>query len=453
MAGNDNPEAELRRLQTMLDWRIPSARHLTVSLEALERALGTMRLSEYWTGESAELASAEIDDVRAKLTLIAEQIRIVDDVIARANTLRKDLADVELPSGEVDPFWENAVRIGSTVVHPVLGPLAADTALDAIGDFLGGQRREAARAAVARVSAEMDAATKDLRRPIEVLKDVKFRDTDATQRTADVDITPVGPITGIDPNLPGGGGGGSTFPGPSTPTVPTDPSVPMDPWSPPNPPVDPPTDTWPPTDPPTDPWPPTNPPTDPWTLTDPTGPNGPGDEDPTVDYPGDGVIPVLDPPGTGTGTGTGPGGYTGGTTGGTGGTGLTGVVGGGAGAAAIAASSKIAGFGSMGTLGGAGMGAASSAGLKAGGGLLGNTAVAGTGSPAGAAGGRGVGGSGAASGGRPGVGMMRGAGGDDDEKEKRPGLGGPIAPKLEDDEERGPRAKGAQAGSRDDHDL
>jgi hypothetical protein len=46
---------------------------------------------------------------------------------------------------------------------------------------------------------------------------------------------------------------------------------------------------------------------------------------------------------------------------------------------------------------------------------------------------------------------MGGAGGaDEEEKAKRSGLGGPIAPKLEDDEEAGPRAKGARAGSRDE---
>jgi len=49
------------------------------------------------------------------------------------------------------------------------------------------------------------------------------------------------------------------------------------------------------------------------------------------------------------------------------------------------------------------------------------------------------------------MGMMGGAGGDEEEKAKRSGLGGPVAPKLEDEEERGPRAKSAQAGSRDDH--
>lgn len=48
--------------------------------------------------------------------------------------------------------------------------------------------------------------------------------------------------------------------------------------------------------------------------------------------------------------------------------------------------------------------------------------------------------------------MMGGRGKNDDpNKEKRSGLGGPIAPKLEDEGEAGPRARGARAGSRDSH--
>ena len=49
------------------------------------------------------------------------------------------------------------------------------------------------------------------------------------------------------------------------------------------------------------------------------------------------------------------------------------------------------------------------------------------------------------------MGMMGAGGADEEHKAKRSGLGGPIAPKLEDEEERGPRAKSAQAGSRDEH--
>lgn len=46
-------------------------------------------------------------------------------------------------------------------------------------------------------------------------------------------------------------------------------------------------------------------------------------------------------------------------------------------------------------------------------------------------------------------GMMGGAAGDDEKRRERSGLGGPIAPKLENDEETGPRSRSAQAGSRD----
>jgi hypothetical protein len=45
-------------------------------------------------------------------------------------------------------------------------------------------------------------------------------------------------------------------------------------------------------------------------------------------------------------------------------------------------------------------------------------------------------------------GAGQGAGRDRDRQEGR-GLGGPIAPHLEDDEERGPRSESAGAGGRD----
>lgn len=50
--------------------------------------------------------------------------------------------------------------------------------------------------------------------------------------------------------------------------------------------------------------------------------------------------------------------------------------------------------------------------------------------------------------------MMMGAGGgtgSEDKKRSRSGLGGPIAPRLEDDEEPLPRSKGSRAGSREDN--
>jgi len=42
--------------------------------------------------------------------------------------------------------------------------------------------------------------------------------------------------------------------------------------------------------------------------------------------------------------------------------------------------------------------------------------------------------------------MMGGGGGD--EREKRSGLGGPLAPKLDDEDDMAPRSTGASAGGR-----
>ncbi len=61
-------------------------------------------------------------------------------------------------------------------------------------------------------------------------------------------------------------------------------------------------------------------------------------------------------------------------------------------------------------------------------------------------------GAGAATGMRGGM-MMSGGGQGSEQKKKRPrsGLGGPIAPRLEDDEEPMQRSKGSRAGSRDEN--
>ncbi|MBX3094851.1 MAG: hypothetical protein KF680_10005 [Cryobacterium sp.] len=110
---------------------------------------------------------------------------------------------------------------------------------------------------------------------------------------------------------------------------------------------------------------------------------------------------------------------------------------GGAGAAALAAGARLSGAGlGTGSAGGLGAGGLGAGGLGAGG--LGG---AGGGGLAGAAGAAGRGG------GTP-MGMM-GGGGAGSDKEKRRGLGGPMAPKLEDDEELGPRSAAAGAGGRD----
>ncbi|MGK3948466.1 hypothetical protein [Microbacterium sp. K2] len=181
-----------------------------------------------------------------------------------------------------------------------------------------------------------------------------------------------------------------------------------------------------------------------------TGGSGSGGAgDPSVDSPIGGTLPGY------------PGGSSGGggglLSGGSGGSGTLGAaVVGGAGAAALmgARSASLSGTSGASLFGGGGSGAGAGA-ATAGRGLLGMSGATGpggfgvAGSASGSASGA-AGGSAAGAGGRSmAPGMMGGASGDDDKRRERSGLGGPIAPKLEDDEETGPRSRSAQAGSRD----
>lgn len=175
------------------------------------------------------------------------------------------------------------------------------------------------------------------------------------------------------------------------------------------------------------------------------GTGGSGGSPPSVDSPSGGTLPGY--PGGGGGGGL--------LAGGSGGSGTLGAaVVGGAGAAALlgARSASLGGGGGAGLFGG-GSGGAGAA--TAGRGLLGvNGATApggfGAGGPVSGAGAGAAGGSNAGAGGRSmAPGMMGGAAGEDEKRRERSGLGGPIAPRLEDDEETGPRSRSAQAGSRD----
>lgn len=175
-----------------------------------------------------------------------------------------------------------------------------------------------------------------------------------------------------------------------------------------------------------------------------------GAGDPSVDSPIGGTLPGY--PG---GSGSGGGGLL---TGGSGGSGTLGAaVVGGAGAAALmgARSASLSGTGGASLFGGGGSGGAGAGAATAGRGLLGMSGATGPGGfgAAGSASGPASGsasGSAAGAGGRSmAPGMMGGAAGDDEKRRERSGLGGPIAPKLEDDEETGPRSRSAQAGSRD----
>ncbi|MGJ0390671.1 hypothetical protein [Microbacterium sp. CGR1] len=184
-----------------------------------------------------------------------------------------------------------------------------------------------------------------------------------------------------------------------------------------------------------------------WDNGDNGGSGGNGGSDPTVDSPNGGTLPGY--PGIGIGGGGGGGGLL------AGGSGTLGAaVVGGAGAAALmgARSASLNGAGGAGLFGGGGSGAGAATagrGLLGMGGATGPGGLGAAGSASGSATGA-AGGTTAGAGGRSmAPGMMGGAAGDDEKRRDRSGLGGPIAPKLEDDEEAGPRSRSAQAGSRD----
>ncbi|MBB2965363.1 hypothetical protein [Leifsonia aquatica] len=103
--------------------------------------------------------------------------------------------------------------------------------------------------------------------------------------------------------------------------------------------------------------------------------------------------------------------------------------------------------GKLGGLSGAAESAAARSGSLAGAGRAGTGGLLGSGSGSGAAG---AAGEGAAARGGAGAGMMGGAGGAgrSDEKRQGRGLGGPIAPKIDEDQERGPRSASAGPGGR-----
>ena len=144
-------EAELDRIRGLSDSIIPKTGALLKALTSLDRALANVDFSDSWRGSAAERATAEIDEIRSKLGKIHETIRAINSAVIDGNQARRETASQELPSTWIDPFWAKTAKGASFVIHPVLGPLAADRALDAIGDFLGNQREEAARKIVQNV--------------------------------------------------------------------------------------------------------------------------------------------------------------------------------------------------------------------------------------------------------------------------------------------------------------
>ncbi|WP_144784132.1 hypothetical protein [Microbacterium sp. BH-3-3-3] len=411
-------------------------------------------------GQSADTATAKFHAAR---TTIGEQIAYLEGALQSslksANGVRDDAREklASLPAGQLTPGQESAVRAAAAGTTLILGPialLAGEGALQVFNGQLSQQREAQAKQYFESVSGSLQGMNPPPP-PIATFQDradpTAFDKNDTTSRR-----------TGGGESSSGGGrpsaGGGSTNDSPTFVPRGYDPADPVQ-----------------------------TTPTPEQLIPRPDTPRGPGIDlgqvpphytPPTPDGSISGIGTL---PGHVSGPGLIGGPFPGGISGGGAGLGSglsAGLIAAGGGAAALSRLSSGAGSstaatgrpisGSGGLLGksgasatGTGLGGRSGTGSLGGG--AGGTGASGTGANAAAAGSRGAGtsattggaGGGTAGGGTAGAAGSRGAGGmgsgsRSDRRDERRGLGGPIAPRLEDDEETGPRSENAAAGSRDD---
>ncbi|WP_394684972.1 hypothetical protein [uncultured Microbacterium sp.] len=413
-------------------------------------------------GQSADTATAKFHAAR---TTIGEQIAYLEGALQSslksANGVRDDAREklASLPAGQLTPGQESAVRAAAAGTTLILGPialLAGEGALQVLNGQLSQQREAQAKQYFQSVSGSLQGMNPPPP-PMATFQDgaepTVFDMKDTTPRQPGGGESPYG---GSRPSA----GGGSTNDSPTFVPRGFDPAGPAH-----------------------------TTPTPEHLLPRPDTPRGPGIDlgqvpphytPPTPDGSISGIGAL---PGHVSGPGSIGGFFPGGISGGGAGLGSglsAGLIAGGGGAAALSRLSSGTGLnptaagrpvsGSGGLLGksgttatGAGLGGRSGTGSLGGG--AGGTGTSGTGANAAAAGSRGIGttattggaGGGTAGGGTAGAAGSRGAGGmgsgpgaRSDRRDERRGLGGPIAPRLEDDEETGPRSENAAAGSRDD---
>ncbi|MFV0634857.1 hypothetical protein [Demequina sp.] len=449
-------------------WKAEQFPELMLSLGALRRALADLALPDpdRWSGKAAEQAASTFGDLsdicgnlKSALTEVQSAVSSANSAVDRARSARGGL-----PSATVPSWLHAAVDVAQAAgeVNVIIGGYAyvADKAVGIFEGILGNNREEEAKAT-------LEALAEDLAAPKERVNESlsKLSLDLVVDDTASDDEVEQWRLTNPDP-LPGG-----PFPVPATPRLPkavadkfpelryADEGAPddvPDGWSVPSP-----------TDPPR--WVPPEPGTD-WGSGNDLGVNPPSTPYPDSD---DGLWHGGSGPDIDSGTS--------GTTGGGGGSHWgTGLLGGGAAAGAVAVglgararaaaaaaqagmpgagmagvpgaggllgSGATSGVGGVGA-GGAGASGAAGAGRGMSSGLVGGgSGTAGSGAGSGATGGRGSGSSG-------GRGMMAGGGagtgaGQSKDKPARSGLGGPVAPKLEDDDEFVRQSEQARAGCRD----
>ncbi|MDU0344921.1 hypothetical protein RWH44_04320 [Microbacterium sp. KSW2-29] len=493
-------------------WDMPTRYELANALEALRQVLDAASKDTGIGGDAGDAArakfAASVTEVDAQIQYLRDHVneRLID-----ANDVRRQARDsaASLPPGEMNGNQEAMVRGAAAGASIVFGPvafLAGEGASRAINGYMASQREEAARTAVEKHSDQMDAI--EMREPPAFSSTVISSEPTSSPSSSEVpaggygaqqrsfesypdwDMSGGGAAGGgngggtATPPPGGGGGGGGLQPPPSE----------YGPF--PNPPGQ---------------TPGGQPPIDIGNVPPDPTPDGPISGSPTLPggipmVPGGGgggLVGTPGGPGAGLGSGLGAGLIAGG--GGAlalgrvgGGAGAPGVPGGrlfggpaggsvGAGGAGGARSGGLlgrpgagAGLGTRGVggLGAAGTGSANStargagaragglgaAGTRAGGvGGAGGSATGTSGGRAAAANGRaGVGAAGGSGAGAAGTGRTAGAGSrgvggmggpgsrSERKKDEARGLAGPIAPRMEDDEEIGPRSENAQAGGRDE---
>ncbi|WJS90656.1 hypothetical protein [Microbacterium testaceum] len=431
---------------------VPATRDLIEKLSSLRKVVSGAAELPGIEGEAAGAAKAKFD---AAAETIGQQIAYLegtlDDALRLANGLRDAAREKlsALPAGSLSGGQETVVRSAAVGTTLFLGPislLAGEGAVQAFNAYLAQQREQQAQGDFTTISQTLNGMSPPTPPPAALSSD--------GGRSVELEEGPAGTGTTNSGQRPFRGGdrsGNESVPVPRGPAPVEDAATPGPPPA--------------------------------HLVPSPDAPRGPGIDlgqvpphytPPTPDGSISGIGTL---PGHISGPGSIGGSFPGGISGGGAGLGSglsAGLIAGGGGAAALSRLSSGTGSstaaagrtisGSGGLLGksgasatGAGLGGRSGTG-SLGGGATGGTGTPGTGANAAAAGGRGAAtptGAGGTGGGTAGAAGSRGAGGmgsgsRSDRRDERRGLGGPIAPRLEDDEETAPRSENAAAGSRDD---
>jgi hypothetical protein len=427
------------------DVSLPNADQLVSQLEALNRITTTAKDDVGLNGTAGEAATAALGSVASRADALSQSVASIQTQVDSANATRRNLANNELdrldkdaPAG-LNSTQANILQSAVTGATFFLGPLsivAGPGAVAAVNNFMAANRESTARAAVQKVSDAMDAY-----------------ELSTGSETATGARLPESAPSGPSSSTPGGTGGGTPGGGrlPAGGSFGGYPGAHIEPLSQ--------VDTG-------------------GVISLPhTGGTIGGGHTGTGVTPGTGIDGSITPDGPISGGSTTPGwgsgGSNGGLGGGNGGFGSTpGLAAGAGGALALGGAKLVAARGGsmlgsglnakVGSLGAGGAGgaggklgglsgaaesAAARSGSLAGAGRAGTGGLLGSGSGSGAAG---AAGEGTAARGGAGAGMMGGAGGAgrSDEKRQGRGLGGPIAPKIDEDQERGPRSASAGPGGR-----